>query len=143
MADKAGTSAAESAAGASTAKAAGDSANGSASTAAPKKPGSQGNPAFRMMGTTSIILISCYTELTFQRLASFTSAFAQLAHLPLHYRLNCIGNLLRQVPDSTKPREVVQPSLSHSRRTSAEQSITTTDDSVSLRATRRWLAKRT
>lgn len=50
MADKAGTSAAESAAGASTAKAAGDAANGSASTAAPKKPGSQGNPAFRMMG---------------------------------------------------------------------------------------------
>jgi hypothetical protein len=49
----------------------------------------------------------------YQRSPETTTSFSQLAHLPVHHRLLCIGCYLRQVSDSTNSGEVVWSCISH------------------------------
>lgn len=97
MSEKPGASTAENAAGAGSGTVASDAkTTGNASTTGPKRPAPEGNPAFRMAGQYLVHLLFPFRViLTMSRPTALSTTFSELAHLPVHYGIDSICDILR------------------------------------------------
>ncbi|KAK3725031.1 mitochondrial import inner membrane translocase subunit tim54 [Vermiconidia calcicola] len=110
MSEKAGTSAAENAAGASSAPSASSATNRGSSAAAPKGAANQGNPAFRMMGLPRLRLPSRNWSIFFTITGSFAGAVIYDKWQTRRIREKW-ANLVSHIADETLPTHTMPRKL--------------------------------